>query len=105
MPTISLMPAGLAKSILGGLLLFSMRRIGLVNALTNMGPIQEEDVTYDKPAARAWLTVPPMNPPLFGMGMTGYAGSLTLSIGTYKPVYTAAVVNQFYDRMLEQLPD
>jgi NRPS condensation-like uncharacterized protein len=105
MPTISLMPAKLAKNIFGGLLLFSMKRIGLVNALTNMGPIKAEDVTYDQPAARAWVTVPPMNPPLFGMGMTGYAGSLTLSIGTYQPVYTAGIVNQFYDRMLEQLPD
>lgn len=59
MPIISLMPACWAISIFGRLLRLFMRRTGLLNAMTNMGPISSEAVTFDKPATRAWLTVPP----------------------------------------------
>jgi NRPS condensation-like uncharacterized protein len=72
------------------------------NALTNMGPIAPEDVDFGVRPLSAWLLTPPINPPLFGVGLTGYAGTVTLSAGA--PVPALPVVETFLDAMLAKLP-
>lgn len=72
------------------------------NALTNLGPIAPGDVDFGVPPVRAWLLTPPINPPLFGLGLTGYAGTLTLSAGA--PAGALPVIESFIDRIVAALP-
>ncbi len=51
-------------------------------AFTNMGPIREEDLSFDGlTPVDAWLMTPPLKDPQFVMGMSGYKGRLHLSCG------------------------
>jgi NRPS condensation-like uncharacterized protein len=52
-------------------------------ALTNMGPISDNDVDYGVKPQIARLLVPPMYTPIFGAGISGYAGGITLTAGVY----------------------
>jgi NRPS condensation-like uncharacterized protein len=73
------------------------------NTFTNMGPLKKEDLTFGNKAPRkAWLLTPPIYPPLFGFGMSGYAGSLTLSSGFPKAI--AETAGNFLDGILSELP-
>ncbi|MBI5527821.1 MAG: hypothetical protein HY897_15940 [Deltaproteobacteria bacterium] len=72
------------------------------NALTNMGPIAPEDLDFGVRPVSAWLLTPPIHPPMFGMGLTGYSGTLTLSVGV--PVAALPEVETFMDAMLKELP-
>ncbi|MCZ7586816.1 MAG: hypothetical protein M5R36_27680 [Deltaproteobacteria bacterium] len=73
-----------------------------MNTLTNMGAIEPGQIRFDEPAARAWLWSPRMRPPLFGAGVSGYAGSLALTVGATPG--TRAVAEKFFDTLLEELP-
>jgi NRPS condensation-like uncharacterized protein len=73
------------------------------NALTNMGPIAPVDVDFGVRPTTAWLLTPPITPPLFGLGVTGYAGSLTLSAGA--PELALPAIGAFIDRVLAALPE
>jgi NRPS condensation-like uncharacterized protein len=75
----------------------------LPNTLTNMGPIEPESVTFDglRPAS-AWLLTPPIYPPFFGAGLSGYAGTLTLSAGA--PSQALPHIESFFDRLVSELP-
>lgn len=53
----------------------------MADGLTNLGEIAPEAVTFERPARAARLLVPPADPPVFVAGVSGYAGSLTLSLG------------------------
>jgi NRPS condensation-like uncharacterized protein len=73
------------------------------NALTNMGPIAPADVDFGVRPTAAWLLTPPINPPLFGIGVTGYGGALTLSAGA--PAHAAPSIETFFDAVLAALPE
>ncbi len=81
------------------------RHGGLEHALTNMGPIDPECVVFDERPRAAWLVVPPMYPPEFLVGLSGYAGSLTLSSGVYSEAGRPGLAEDFFDAMLEELPE
>lgn len=73
-------------------------------ALTNMGPILPENVTFDAAVPQAaFLIVPPIHPPLFGVGLSGYADTLTLSAST--TAATLSAIDRFFDRLLQELPE
>ena len=72
------------------------------NALTNMGPIDPESVTFGVAPVSAFMLVPPIYSPYFAMGMTGYKGALTLSAGVYPP--NVEITEQFFDAMITELP-
>jgi NRPS condensation-like uncharacterized protein len=76
------------------------RKIG--HALTNMGPIDPDSVTFGARPVNAWLLVPPTYPPLLVAGMSGYAGTLTLSAGVYPT--QEDIIERFLDRILGELP-
>lgn len=73
------------------------------NALTNMGPIAPERVRFDdlRPTS-AYLLTPIIYPPLFGIGLSGYAGSLTLSAGV--PECARCPIESFFDALIAALP-
>lgn len=72
-------------------------------ALTNMGAIIPERVTFGATVPRkAYLLVPPIHAPLFGIGMSGYDGALTLTSGVTET--TRPMIERFFDAMLEELP-
>ena len=70
---------------------------------TNMGPIDENTVTFGgmKPS-RAFLLVPPLYPPMVGCGLSGCLGELTLSAGV--PPATAPLLAQLFEDMINQMP-
>jgi hypothetical protein len=71
-------------------------------ALTNMGPIAPAATDFDGVAERAWLLTPPIYPPIFGSGISGYCGSISFSAGL--PLEAIARMEAFYERLLAQLP-
>jgi NRPS condensation-like uncharacterized protein len=72
------------------------------NALTNMGSIDPESVTFGVVPVSAWMLVPPAYAPYFAMGMTGYEGTLTLSAGVYPP--NVEITEQFFHAVIAELP-
>lgn len=74
------------------------------DAFTNMGPIKPGDISFDGqcPSA-AWLLAPAALPPLFAAGLSGYAGTLTISAGA--PVPCMEIVDAFLDRAVAELPE
>jgi NRPS condensation-like uncharacterized protein len=71
-------------------------------ALTNMGSIDPESVIFDGEPSDARLLPPPVRPPLFAAGLSGYAGTLTLSAGVYPS--QREVVESFLDTLVAELP-
>ncbi len=72
------------------------------NVLTNMGAINPSEVTFDEQPKNAWLLVPPIYPPTFVVGLSGYRGNLTLSAGVYPA--QQHIVEQFFDSIMAELP-
>ena len=73
------------------------------NALTNMGPITPGVVDFGVAPTAAWLLTPPIHPPLFGIGVTGYGGALTLSAGA--PAHAVPAIEAFFDGVAAALPE
>jgi NRPS condensation-like uncharacterized protein len=73
-------------------------------ALTNLGPIEPEKVSFDAPPVKACLIVPPVFPPLLGLGLSGYNGSLTLSAGVYPSSDQKEIMNQLIENIINELP-
>ncbi len=71
-------------------------------ALTNMGPIDPESVTFDTQPLNARLWPPPFYPPISGAGLSGYAGTLTLTTGVYPT--QKDIVEIFFDQLIAELP-
>ncbi len=69
---------------------------------TNMGEIDRDRVTFDVAPSSAILLTPPTYPPHFAAGMSGYAGTLTITAGAYHSQRN--VVEQFLDAMVAELP-
>jgi len=73
-------------------------------ALTNMGPISPKDVTFGIKPKQACLLTPPIFPPQFGAGLTGYEGTLTLSFGIYPPTFDKNSLERFINTINSELP-
>jgi NRPS condensation-like uncharacterized protein len=67
-----------------------------------MGEIDRDSVTFDKPASSAILLTPPAYAPHFAAGMSGYAGTLTITAGVFGSQRN--VVEQFLDGIMAELP-
>ncbi len=70
--------------------------------LTNMGPINPDSVNFGIQPLSAWLLPPPFYPPDFIAGLSGYAGTLTLSAGVFPT--QKSVVENFFDSVVSILP-
>lgn len=91
LPFLAILPQGVMLKLARGLLNKFKGDWTSNLALTNMGPIAEEDVDYDGSPYAARLLVPPMYPPLFAVGVSGYAGSISLTTGIYSSSKDCAV--------------
>ncbi|MEW5734791.1 MAG: hypothetical protein AB1921_08045 [Thermodesulfobacteriota bacterium] len=68
--------------------------------LTNMGPIAEDCVDFGAPATRyAGFLVPPLLPPTFGVGISGFRGGITLSAGFPGAGNNSREVERLFDAM------
>jgi NRPS condensation-like uncharacterized protein len=82
---------------------FTKKR-NLPNTLTNMGQILPELVTFGELApSTARLLAPPIYPPAFVAGLSGYNSTITLSAGA--PVAAKAAIEAFFDKILSELPE
>jgi hypothetical protein len=72
--------------------------------LTNTGPIDPATVSFDGEPDRAWLMMMPLHPPLFGVGVSSYRGSLTLSAGEFPPAMTRVTAASFFEALADELP-
>jgi len=82
-----------------------MRAIAKKNVpldFTNGGPIDPESVTLDHKPTNARLLAPPAHPPLFILGLSGYAGTLSFSAGVYGP--QNEVVEGLLDHLIHEFP-
>jgi NRPS condensation-like uncharacterized protein len=104
LPVIGWMPMSWLHGMFGVLIDATNRLRRLPNGLTNMGPIPPAAVDFDGAPRRAFLRVPPTYPPNFVTGLSGYAGELTLSAGWYPGSVPPALVERFYDLLLDELP-
>jgi hypothetical protein len=68
-----------------------------------MGKINPRAVDFEGPADRAWLLPPVINPPIFGSGLSGYGGGLTLSAGV--PESSEGIIAALLDRTMAELGD
>jgi len=69
----------------------------------NFGLISQDGVNFDSTPLNAWILTPPLYPPGFSVGVSGYAGSLTISAGVY-PSQTQ-IAERLFDKILSELPD
>lgn len=74
----------------------------LIPLFTNLGPIHDGRLVFDEAPEEAWVIVPTGYPPFFGAGMSGYRGSLTLSVGALPTAQDT--VEAVFDAMLVTLP-
>jgi NRPS condensation-like uncharacterized protein len=100
-PVTRLLPHALSRRFQTWLLRFLLRLGAFPPIFTNMGPIEQASANFGRPAEAAWLLVPAIYPPVLGVGLSGYAGGLTISAGAVPS--TAPVVESFYDRIVAEL--
>ncbi|MBI5486632.1 MAG: hypothetical protein HY905_04825 [Deltaproteobacteria bacterium] len=103
LPVIGWMPMSWLHGFFGMLIRATNRWRRMPNGLTNMGPIRRETVDFDAAPRRAFLRVPPTFPPNFVLGMSGYGGELSLSAGWYPGSAPEALVERFFDLVVEEL--
>lgn len=77
----------------------------VANGLTNMGPIEPQQVCFDQPAVKAFLIAPPARRLMFLGGVTGYQGGLTLSGGAPDELIQGTGCGAFFDQLLAELPE
>ena len=104
LPSLAVLPFRRMQAIYDRVLNLLVSRGTLENALTNMGPIDPGGLVFDEAPRAAWLLVPPIYPPQFGVGVTGYAGSLTLSAGVYTEAGPDSLAEKFFEAVLAELP-
>ncbi|RJO63269.1 MAG: hypothetical protein C4523_21125 [Myxococcales bacterium] len=76
--------------------------VNLPPTLTNLGPIAMENLRFDAPPRNAYLLCPPFYPPAVGMGVSGYNGALTLSVGM--PSAARPTFESLFRRLVAELP-
>jgi len=97
-------PAAVLVATLRGLFHLGIKTKNMAPALTNMGPIRTERVTFDEAPAHAWLIPPPAKPGVFIGGVSGYAGTIDVSIGYYPEAISPEAIERFLDLLLAELP-
>ncbi len=97
-------PAGILVPLLRGLFHLGIKTRNMAPALTNMGPIRPERVTFDAAPAHAWLIPPPAKPRVFIGGVSGYAGTIDVSFGYYPEAISPEAIERFLDLLLAELP-
>lgn len=75
----------------------------ITDSLTNMGPIPPDRVSFDHAPVKAHLLPPVTFPPFMTGGLSGYAGTLTLSVGYYPEAMEGVTMDQFFDAVLAEL--
>lgn len=70
-------------------------------AITNLGPIDEEQLRFETTPSQAQVMVPAVLPPFFGIGVSGYREGLTVSAAAYPG--TGNRVNGILDAMMEEV--
>lgn len=80
-----------------------IKRKSFPNALTNMGEIKKQSVTFGMEPERACLLTPFIYPPLFGGGVSVYDGELTFCGGV--PVHAGETIDRFYQAVIDHLPE
>ncbi len=78
------------------------RRRTFPNTLTNMGQIAPHVVDFSVAPKAAYLLAPPIYPPAFGGGLSGFGGSITLSFGV--PAQVKGEVERVVDMAIAELP-
>jgi len=103
-PLLRAMPYPRLKAFFAWIMKDVIKKQNFPTVLTNMGPIDEESITFGglRPD-RAFLLVPPIYPPMIGIGLSGCRGALTLSAGV--PQSTAPLIEDLFDQILEELPE
>jgi NRPS condensation-like uncharacterized protein len=69
----------------------------------NFGLISEDGVKFDSKPVNAWILTPPLYPPGFSIGVSGYAGSLTMSTGVYPS--QEHIAELLFDKILVEIPN
>lgn len=78
-----------------------MSAMAIFPVLTNMGTIEQKSVTFGSLPETAHTIVPAGIPPYFGIGISGYEGTLTISAAVYSE--TETVVSRLVGDMLCEL--
>jgi NRPS condensation-like uncharacterized protein len=105
LPALGWWPYGWLSGFTRWLVRAADRARRIPHGLTNMGPIRAAAVDFDGPARRAFLRVPPTRPPNFALGVSGHAGELTISAGWFPGTVPEALVERFFDLILDELPE
>jgi NRPS condensation-like uncharacterized protein len=70
--------------------------------VTNLGPLDHARLDFESSPLDARIMVPAAYPPFFGIGISGYRDSLTVSAAAFPE--TRRQVNEILDSMLDELP-
>jgi NRPS condensation-like uncharacterized protein len=92
---------GLARSIMHDGLVADLTAGRMENGLGNNGPINADDLTLESAPLHAQMLPSPFYPPQFVVDVSGYAGTLTLILGTFEAQHAAA--ERFLDAMVDEL--
>jgi NRPS condensation-like uncharacterized protein len=101
-PPMAVMPYRRLVKVFKDVIGVGVRSGNIPNALTNLGNIEPQSVSFDHPPETAHVVCPPIFPPLFGAGLSGYRGTLTLSAGTVESA--KGKVEELFDGILEEIP-
>jgi NRPS condensation-like uncharacterized protein len=102
LPYLLLVPHGWMSRAYRSLIMRAAAKNNVPLDFTNGGSIDPECVTLDHKPTSARLLAPSAYPPHLIVGLSGYAGTLTFSAGTYSS--QKEVVDGFFDRLIYELP-
>jgi len=102
LPYLLLVPHGWMSRAYRSLIMRAAAKNNVPLDFTNGGSIDPECVTFDHKPTSARLLAPSAYPPHLIVGLSGYAGTLTFSAGTYSS--QKEVVDGFFDRLIYELP-
>jgi len=101
-PFHSASPYAVLKILLRKVMQLGREKQNIPNEFTNMGLISTESVTFEAKPLNAYLLPPPLYPPMFLAGLSGYAETLTLSASVYPS--QKDITERFFDAVLAELP-
>lgn len=99
------LPFGAVRRIIPALIRHQIRTGNLPPVITNMGPIDPDHLDFDGARATgAHLLVPAGRPGPFGLGMSGFGDTLTVSAGGFAPALPPVEAERFLDLFDEEWP-
>ncbi len=99
------LPYFLFKTGLGAFWRLGLWDGNLPPGLTNLGRVDPLAANFESPnLTSAVMTIPATNPPWFGTGLSGFAGTLTFSAGFYPTAISAEKIKAFFALLDEELP-